>query len=198
VTFYLTGAAPPASRHLLDVGMVGLMATPKTTGIGIQPGWVWAADNGCFNERTYVGDLRWFTWLADNADNAGACLFAVAPDVVGDHAATLKRSMPWLPRIRALGYPAAFVAQNGATVENVPWDAFDVLFIGGDTDWKLGPEAQALTFYAKGLSKRVHLGRANPLLQAPSPRLRDGLRHRRRHVPRVRPRDQHRAPCALA
>lgn len=194
MTFYLSGSVPPAARHLLDSGTIGFMSSPNI-GNRVQAGWIWAADNGCFSN--YPGDLRWFSWLADNADKAAACLFAVAPDVVGDHAATLKRSLPWLSRIRALGYPVAFVGQNGATVDNVPWDAFDVLFIGGDTAWKLGPEAQSLAFYAKGVGKRVHLGRANPLLQATSPRLRDGLRHRRRHVPRLRPRDQHAPTTAL-
>lgn len=197
MTFYLTGSAPPDARHLLDTGLVGLMATPKQTGVGLRDGWIWAADNGCFNAKTYVGDLRWFAWLADNAPNAARCLFATAPDVVGDHAATLARSLPWLPRIRSLGYPAAFVAQNGATVDNVPWDAFDVLFIGGDTAWKLGPDAQSLTFHAKGVGKRVHMGRVNLQPQATTARVRDGLRHRRRHVHRLRACDQLRPRPAL-
>ena len=33
--------------------------------------------------------------------------------------------------IRSLGHKVAFVVQNGATVDNVPWDEFDVLFVGG-------------------------------------------------------------------
>jgi hypothetical protein len=194
---YLTGAAPPDARHLLDSGLIGLIATPKQTGTGLSAGWIWAADNGCFNAKTYVGDLRWFSWLADNAPHASRCLFATAPDVVGDHAATLARSLPWLPRIRSLGYPAAFVAQNGATVDNVPWDAFDVLFIGGDTEWKLGPDAQSLTFHAKGVGKRVHMGRVNLQPQTTTARLRDGVRHRRRNVHRLRTCDQLRTPRAL-
>lgn len=63
---------------------------------------------------------------------------------VGDAAATLTRSAPMLPRIRALGYPAALVAQDGLEHLAVPWDAFDVLFLGGTTDWKLGPAAADL------------------------------------------------------
>ena len=42
---------------------------------------------------------------------------------VGDAAATLTRSAPMLPRIRALGYPAALVAQDGLEHLAVPWDA---------------------------------------------------------------------------
>ncbi len=160
MTLYLTGVKGPAVLPLLDSGDVGLLDTPANS-YAKAPGWLWAADNGCFNERTYVGDDAWFAWLERNAANVGTCLFATAPDVVGDHDATLARSLPWLPRIRALGYPAAFVAQNGATATTVPWDAFDVLFIGGDTAWKLGPAAADLALVARRKGKRVHMGRVN-------------------------------------
>lgn len=160
VTMYLTGVKGPAVVPLLDAGLVGLLDTPAN-GYTKSDGWIWAADNGCFNERTYAGDEAWFAWLERNAGQAATCLFATAPDVVGDHAATLARSLPWLAHIRALGYPAAFVAQNGATVDGIPWDAFDVLFIGGSTDWKLGPEAASLALVARRKGKRVHMGRVN-------------------------------------
>jgi hypothetical protein len=106
------------------------------------------------------------------ADNAATCLFAVAPDVVGDALATTIKSRPWLARIRALGYPVAYVAQDGLenlrgrTVSGgltfpVPWDSFDVLFIGGTTEWKLGPVARDLVAEAKSRGKWVHMGRVN-------------------------------------
>lgn len=43
----------------------------------------------------------------------------------------------------------------------VPWDAFDVLFIGGDTEWKLGKHARSLIQEAKKRDKWVHMGRVN-------------------------------------
>ncbi len=162
MTFYLTGVKNPAVHPLLDAREVGLVDTPANS-FAKSPGWVWAADNGCFNERTYVGDDAWFAWLTRNAGHADTCLFATAPDVVGDHDATLARSLPWLPRIRALGYPAAFVAQDGATVDTMPWDAFDVLFIGGSTEFKLGTVAADLALAAKARGLRVHMGRVNSL-----------------------------------
>jgi hypothetical protein len=85
----------------------------------------------------------------------------VAPDVVPDAAATLERSLPWLPRIRALGMPAALVAQNGQESLPVPWSEFDCLFIGGDTAWKLGAAARELAGEAKARGKWVHMGRVN-------------------------------------
>src|SRR5208282_3846784 len=41
------------------------------------------------------------------------------------------------------------------------WDTFDVGFIGGSTDWKLGPEAKRLTTEARKRGKLVHMGRVN-------------------------------------
>lgn len=137
-------------------------------GLLIQPGSnydpavakVWAADNGCFG-KNYVGDDAYLVWLAGNAAHASRCLFAPAPDVVGDAAATLARSQPMLGQIRGLGYPAAFVAQDGLEDLTMPWDDFDVLFIGGSTDWKLSLAAAGLCREAKSRGKQVHVGRVN-------------------------------------
>lgn len=79
----------------------------------------------------------------------------------GDAAATLERSLPLLPKIRALGFKAALVAQDGLEELEVPWDEFDVLFVGGTTDWKLGAGATGLAAEAKRRGKHAHLGRVN-------------------------------------
>lgn len=119
----------------------------------------WMADNGCFSDKW---DWRtWWTFLANNADRADSCLFAVAPDVVGDAAATLEKSAPWMPQMRDLGYRVAFVAQDGQESLPVPWDEFDALFIGGSTEWKLGPHARELAAEAKRRGRWVHMGRVN-------------------------------------
>lgn len=91
------------------------------------------------------------------------CAFAVAPDVVGDAAGTLERSTPWLSKIRDLGLPVAFVAQDGSEAEGmIPWGSFDVLFLGGSTEWKLDPElAGAVTAEANRRGVPVHMGRVN-------------------------------------
>jgi hypothetical protein len=90
------------------------------------------------------------------------CLFVVVPDVVADHVATLRRWHHWSERVRELsGQPLAFVAQNGAEDGPVPWDEFGTLFIGGDTDWKLGSAASQLVWDAHERGKHVHMGRVN-------------------------------------
>jgi EAL domain-containing protein (putative c-di-GMP-specific phosphodiesterase class I) len=66
-----------------------------------------------------------------------------------------------LSRLREAGYPAALAAQNGLEHLPVPWNEFDVLFLGGDTDWKIGQHARRLTAEAKARGKSVHMGRVN-------------------------------------
>ncbi len=121
-------------------------------------GVTWIADNSVFAGK-YPGDNQYLAWLA-RLPHKDQCRFAVAPDVVGDAVRTLARSLPMLPRIRTL-VPVAYAAQNGATVDSLPWDEFDVLFIGGDTAWKIGPQGRALIAEAKRRGKGAHMGRVN-------------------------------------
>lgn len=155
--------ANPSTQRVRDAMQAGYLRAIMTPKQGNRlPGVVrWCADNGCFG-KGWPGEDVWLAWLDSfTPEQRDRCDFAVAPDVVGDAAATLTRALPWLPRIRALGYPAAYVAQNGSDQHPPPWDALDVLFLGGSTEWKLGPVARALTAHARGLGKRVHMGRVN-------------------------------------
>lgn len=63
--------------------------------------------------------------------------------------------------IRELGFPTAFVAQDGQEYLPIPWDAFDCLFVGGSTAWKLSEPAYALVREAKRRGKWCHMGRVN-------------------------------------
>jgi hypothetical protein len=141
----------------MSAGKLGCIITPLQ-GQAVPPGAAWCADNGCFG-KGYPGDDAWWKWL-DSQPRYG-CVFAVAPDVVGDAAATMARSLPWLAKIRAAGFPAAYVAQDGSDTTPPPWGQFDVLFLGGSTEWKLGPAAVALTAEAVARGIPVHMGRVN-------------------------------------
>lgn len=136
------------------------MVTPR---MGQRPpaNQSWAADNGRFSSPQDYTDAGYLAWLARMP--AASCLFATAPDVVGNAAATLAMSAPMLARIRAAGYPVALVAQDGLEALPVPWDEFDVLFIGGTTEWKLSEAAAGLAREAKRRGKWVHMGRVNSL-----------------------------------
>jgi len=142
--------------HARQIGYIDTPAQGNKRPAGVA----WCADNGCFG-KGYPGDEKWLGWLEKNAYAAADCLFATAPDIVGDAAGTLERSAQWLPAIRALGYPAALVAQDGLEDLEVPWDDFDVLFIGGSTEWKLGAAARTLVTEAKRQGKKIHMGRVN-------------------------------------
>lgn len=148
----------PKVHAAMRAGTIGYIDTPAQ-GNKRPDGVAWCADNGAFSDN--FDEDQWWRFLVANAYAAADCLFAVAPDVVGDHSATLARSLPWLPKIRALGYPAAFVLQDGATADTVPWGDFDALFIGGTTEFKLSAEARALAAEAKRRGKWLHMGRVN-------------------------------------
>lgn len=133
---------------------------------------LWAADNGCFtNPNLKVADyLNWLKELSEVKEEMEDetihsmienCLFATAPDVVGDAKETWKRSKDVLPLIRELGYPAALVAQDGIEDEEIHWDDFDCLFIGGSTEWKLNSYWLCREAITRG--KWVHMGRVNSL-----------------------------------
>jgi hypothetical protein len=156
---YFANPSSPRVRDAMTAGLLDCIATPKQGKDRVPDGAHWCADNGCFG-KGYPGDDAWWGWLVQHAGR-DRCLFAVAPDVVGDAAATLERSLPWLPRIRGLGIPAAFVAQDGLDAIDIPWDQFDVLFLGGTDHFKLGPVARWAVAEAKFRGKQVHMGRVN-------------------------------------
>lgn len=157
---YFANPSTEKIRDAVRAGHIGIISTPKSSRESQKVyGAYWCADNGCFGDGFDAG--QWWNWLVSESQHAQTCVFATAPDVVGNHWATLDRSAPWLPKIRHLGYKAAFVAQDGATKSNVPWDSFDSLFIGGTTEFKLGETARQLASHAKNIGKWVHMGRVN-------------------------------------
>lgn len=128
-----------------------------------RAGIPWAIDNDGFGGF----DAEAFERMVYGLVGIHGCLFLNAPDVfdiergIGDHDATLEQWNEWRPFLSMTGFPLAFVLQNGSTIDNVPWDELDAVFIGGCTTWKLGPEAEEIAAEAKRLGKHVHMGRVN-------------------------------------
>lgn len=131
------------------------MATPK--GKTPPEDMAWAVDNGRFSAPRSYTDEGFIRWLKRH--DPARCLFAVAPDVLGDHQATVALSRPVMPEIRRAGYRVAFVAQDGWDERTVPWTQFDCLFIGGTTQFKLS--AGRAIAAAHRHVKWVHMGRVN-------------------------------------
>lgn len=153
---YLANPSTPTVRAAMAAGQLGAMITPEQ-GNRIPPGSRWALDNGCFSGAWTPG--RFFDTLDRHANTPG-CLFAVTPDVVADAAGTNRLWGRWDRGLRRRGYPVAYVIQDGA--RSIPrW--CEAVFIGGSTEWKLGPEARQLVALAKRHGKWVHMGRVNSL-----------------------------------
>lgn len=163
---FLTGSGLTAKTLpvLTTHPMIGALTQPKSyVPSMIEPFRVWAADNGCFNPAVSVAFRldRYLAWLESFSAMRARCAFVTAPDVVADAAATWERSCSALPVIRAAGWKAALVAQNGIEDMDVAWDEFDAIFIGGDTAWKLSACAQTVVSEAKRRGKWAHMGRVN-------------------------------------
>jgi hypothetical protein len=115
-------------------------------------------DNGAFSDRWT--ESKWMIGLGLWQAHIATCIAAVVPDVVGDSAATLQRFWQYAPIVRSYGYPVAFVTQDGLQMGDVPWQDFDVLFVGGTNQHKLN-EAMPFILAAKERNKWVHVGRVN-------------------------------------
>ena len=159
--------ATPNTQMVRD----GMTENPEDMGVFITPGMgnkvlpdvKWAGDNECFTLGKNFDGEKFVKWLVDKpVEN---CLFISAPDVVGDPVETLKRSVEWLPAIRNLGFPVAFIGQDGIEnlLDSVPWDSFDAWFTGGSTEWKLSEDAAVASREAKRRGKWLHMGRVNSL-----------------------------------
>jgi transposase InsO family protein len=147
----------------MTAGVLDCMTTPAQS-VRIPQQARFGADNGRFG-RGWPGEDRWWAWLTTTIDrySANHCNFAVAPDEPMNAEATLRMSLPWLPRIRDLGVPAAFVAQDGCEDGQIPWPELDTLFLGGSTTWKTGPGARHVAQEAAERGIPVHMGRVNSL-----------------------------------
>lgn len=153
---YLSGAVRPD----LPAG-VGVMLTPIGSHL-LPEGRTWASDTGCFTVPEQYDDDRYLAWLESRVADRDRCLFATAPDVVGDGLATLEKGRPMLSRIRDLGYRAALVLQPGITADHIPWDELDAVFIGGPDEWHRDETRMLpLVMEAKRRGKWAHQGRVN-------------------------------------
>ncbi len=171
---YLTGFIDEHTDRLKvyhdDILPLGMIVQPKTHREGYldRAGlYTWVAiDNGRFTEagRRLFRPADYDRLIEEGLERAGDhLLFATAPDVPFDWAETLSLSRPWLRRIRRMGCPAAFCAQEGMTPGSIPWDEFDCLFIGGRDDFKEGPLVWDACREAHRRGKWVHMGRVNGL-----------------------------------
>lgn len=147
-----------ATTVVAEYPSVGVLVVP---GAGNRPEIVnrrvWAMDNGAFSGL----DIPMFLRMLRRFKGQTGCRFVTAPDTVGNAVETLEQFIDWEPYIRSLGWPVAFVGQDGLRLQDVPWDSCEAVFIGGSTEWKLGRVARDLAAFGKARGKWVHMGRVN-------------------------------------
>ena len=125
-------------------------------------GVTWAADNDCFQGLDAPKYRRMLERIVGLSPK-----FVTVPDAVGDALATASMFEDWQPQLRELDLPVALVLQDG--LEEIPswlamtWDRIDAVFVGGTTEWKLGPVAANIVAEAHARDKWVHVGRVNTL-----------------------------------
>ena len=132
--------------------------TPLTRRRPQRPEQHFAMDNGAFANFNPQG---FRSMLARHADRKQLCRWLAVPDVVGDARRSLEVFRHWRGQPELSGWPLAFVAQDGQEHLPIPWHHIEALFIGGSTDWKMGPAAAACVKAAKAIGKWVHIGRIN-------------------------------------
>lgn len=194
-TSYLSGHSSEKVREAAKQNPgLGLVITPA------NPSYVDHAgdyshvmvDNGAFSEFTGKAPFSEdkFFALLDRIVAAGLkdkVQFVVVPDRVGSWSGTNERWEEFNERVRAYGMPLAYVGQDGIEqhLDEIPWEEFDVFFIGGSTPWKLGydPSGEYKDFNrptddelrkagllkshvdlieeAKRRGKKIHIGRVN-------------------------------------
>ena len=155
---YYANPSTDAIRDEMAAGRLGCIVTPLQGNVSFPGEWDTVADNGCFSGRWT--HRRWMDWIVGLPRTVR---FVVAPDVFHPdgtpcHEETLERWHQYGGTIERLGFTPAFVCQVGATPDNLP-DA-PVLFLGGTTEWKLGPEAWAIVARWRD-TRWCHMGRVN-------------------------------------
>lgn len=151
----ISGSTKSLRAHVHEYrDYLGTLHTPFAGNSIPNLGLPWACDNGAFSGFNEVKFLK----MMDRIEGIPGILWIAAPDVVADAKATEELYQHWHPQISARGFPVAFVGQDGCI--ELP-NHMDCFFIGGSTEWKLGPEAADLARAAKSRGALVHMGRVN-------------------------------------
>ncbi len=138
--YYVSGSTASLARYP-DRRRFGFLMTP---GAGNAPtvaadlGIPMAADNGAFSGF----DEHEFRLMLAKLQRAPSVEWVAAPDVVCDWRATAALFAEWSDRIREMGLPVAYVAQDGQPANELP--ECECVFLGGSTEWKLSPDAAAI------------------------------------------------------
>lgn len=142
----LISGATATLRQLPPDAPVGHLVTPANgnrLAAAFATGRPIALDNGCgprqdgspgaLDEAAWLAMCREASRLVESRMMVASpvrsrLLWAVCPDAVGDARETLRLWKWYHHQLRALGLPAAFVAQDGAEELPIPWEKMACLF----------------------------------------------------------------------
>lgn len=128
----------------------------------IKKGFLWICDNGAFSGNFNPDDF--FSFLENLIPYQRNCHFIVSPDKYQNAKETNQMFKKYAPKIKSMGFPVAFVAQNGQEKLKLPSpDQFDALFVGGSDSWKMSNSGETVIKAAQQMGKSVHIGRVNSL-----------------------------------
>ncbi len=148
-----------ASECNLFEGTIQLRTPLTGYATGFEQPWV--MDNGAFSNF----DQRKFMRMADYGIGDPYCKWIALPDVVGDHEKTLDLFWEWKRILEShwinKKMKFAFVVQDGATIESIPWDDIVAVFLGGTDRMKRSRRAFRIMRHARRMGKWVHIGRVN-------------------------------------
>jgi hypothetical protein len=146
-----------AGKYPRSVGwLVGPSGRSKTR---LREWMPYALDNDAFSaweNGTEWDEGDYFDFLDWVAAQEYSPIWAAVPDVVGDKARTMAAWGKYSARVRAYGWPVAFVVQDGMTPADVP--PCSIVFLGGTYKWKWRNAERFACFFP-----RMHIGRVNTL-----------------------------------
>jgi hypothetical protein len=114
----------PGWRKELGPQKYGLFVSPKMPcAYARLADFDWIGDCQVFTGR--FDEARWKAWLHKCVPYRATCKGIIAPDVVGDAAATLERFALYAPLIRSLGFLVALAAHDGLDPSGLDWPMDD-------------------------------------------------------------------------
>ncbi len=134
----------------------------SATGAHRSEGFPYAIDNGAWT--AYQKGEPWDRALFEKlmASHGSGAEFVIAPDIVGGGAASLERSLTWVPQLQQHTGLVLIPVQDGMTLKTVRphIDEWAGIFLGGTTEWKLRT-CRAWGELAQERDAYFHVGRVN-------------------------------------
>ena len=129
----------------------------KYLDLTLKQGCLFGADNDCFNSFDKVKYER----MIEILPRTDKLKYVTIPDSVGNFEETIRLFDEWQPLLKNEKLPLGFVLQDGMPINEIPFDKFSSLFIGGSTEYKLSEETANIVRIAKEKDKWIHMGRVN-------------------------------------